>query len=230
MYIPGMYIYGLRKNESMKYKLIRSKRRTLCLEIRNATLVVRAPFLYPEFKIDQFVKTKEKWILKHIKKVKKQFQKKPNEIYLDGKKYSFEIVFSEKESVKIAGSRIIVMAKNRECVEEQIKNYFKLKTKERIEVLLGRYADVIGRNYDNQIIYKFFKSKWGSCSARNSLSFNAALSMAPPEIVEYVFIHEIVHIKVKNHGRDFWQRVSRIDPDYKTHRHWLSQNRDMLKI
>lgn len=214
----------------MKYKLIRSKRRTLCLEIKNATLVVRAPFLYPEFKIDQFVRTKERWILKHIDKVKKQFKKKPNEIYLDGKKHSLEIVVSEKESVKIASGRMIVMAKDRKYAEERMRDYFKLKTKERIEALLEKYADIVGEGYSNRIIYKFYKSKWGSCSAGNSLSFNAALSMAPPEVAEYVFIHEVVHIKVKNHGRCFWQRVSRIDPDYKMHRYWLSQNRDMLKI
>ena len=193
-------------------------------------MVVRAPFLYPQFKINQFVASKESWILKHIEKTKKRFRKNPNELYLFGKKYCLKIINSKDEKLTVNNDEIIIEAKNRKRAVDCLKDYLQAKTKNRIENLLAEYAGYLKYRVSGRIVYKFYKSKWGSCSANNKLSFNAALAMAPREIIEYIFIHEIAHLEVKNHSRRFWQEVEKMDPSYKIHRRWLSQNRDMLKI
>jgi len=59
------------------------------------------------------------------------------------------------------------------------------------------------------------KSRWGSCSKKGNLNFNYKLALMPPEIRDYVIVHEICHIKEFNHGRGFWDLVAEAVPDWK---------------
>jgi len=68
------------------------------------------------------------------------------------------------------------------------------------------------------------KSRWGSCGPRNDLNLNWLLVLAPPVIMEYVVIHELCHIKHKNHSKEFWGLVGDHMPEYQEHRNWLKQH------
>jgi predicted metal-dependent hydrolase len=74
------------------------------------------------------------------------------------------------------------------------------------------------------------KTKWGSCSTRGTLSFNWRLLMAPPEILDYVVIHELSHLKEPNHSAAFWALVEARCPNHKAHRRWLNKNGVMLSF
>ena len=64
----------------------------------------------------------------------------------------------------------------------------------------------------------------GSCSERNRLAFSFRLIMAPPEVIDYVVVHELAHILQKNHSSKFWDLVLEVLPDYRMHRRWLRDN------
>jgi len=68
------------------------------------------------------------------------------------------------------------------------------------------------------------ESRWGSCSEDNRLSFSFRLIMAPPQVIDYVVVHELMHIREKNHSSKFWDLVIEVIPDYKTHRRWLREH------
>ncbi len=68
------------------------------------------------------------------------------------------------------------------------------------------------------------RTRWGSCSLKGALSFNWRLIMAPPEVLDYVVVHELAHMKEHNHSKAFWDIVRRYCPDYAKHRTWLKQN------
>jgi hypothetical protein len=68
------------------------------------------------------------------------------------------------------------------------------------------------------------RTRWGSCSTRGTLSFNWRLVMAPPEVLNYVVVHELAHLRVPNHSREFWNLVSQYFPAYKEARLWLKRN------
>ena len=89
----------------------------------------------------------------------------------------------------------------------------------------------------NQLKFKYTKirissahTRWGSCSSNGTLSFSWRLVMAPPEIVDYVVLHELVHTQIKNHSNKFWLRLSEILPEYKMHVRWLKENGKSLTI
>ena len=73
-------------------------------------------------------------------------------------------------------------------------------------------------------------TRWGSCSSRGTLSFTWRLVMAPLEVVDYVVVHELAHLRVKNHSPAFWKEVEAILPDYKARQKWLKTNGKLLTL
>ena len=78
------------------------------------------------------------------------------------------------------------------------------------------------------IMVRCQKSRWGSCSSKGNLNFNCLLLLAPPDVMDYVIIHELCHRKEMNHSPEFWAEVARLMPDYEIHRAWLKEHGDRL--
>lgn len=82
------------------------------------------------------------------------------------------------------------------------------------------YAKQIGVDYGG-ITIRCQKTRWGSCSSKGNLNFNCLLMLTPPEIIDYVVVHELCHRKQMNHSKDFWLEVEKVLPDYKDRKKWL---------
>ena len=85
------------------------------------------------------------------------------------------------------------------------------------------YARIMGVSY-SRISIREQKTRWGSCSGQGNLNFNWKLILMPPEILDYVVVHELAHRKQMNHSKLFWAEVERILPDYERRRRWLKEN------
>lgn len=84
------------------------------------------------------------------------------------------------------------------------------------------FARVIGVTY-GKITIRNQKTRWGSCSSKGNLNFNCLLMLAPPEVLDYVVVHELCHRKQMNHSKAFWSEVEKVFPDYKEARKWLKE-------
>ncbi|MCR5213353.1 MAG: M48 family metallopeptidase [Eubacterium sp.] len=82
------------------------------------------------------------------------------------------------------------------------------------------FAPLVGVTY-GRITVRNQKSRWGSCSSKGNLNFNVALMLAPPEVLDYVVVHELSHRIYMNHSKDFWAKVESVCPSYKEHEKWL---------
>ena len=76
----------------------------------------------------------------------------------------------------------------------------------------------------NTIRFKYNTSNWGSCSAKKNLNFSTRLLFAPEDVINYVIIHELVHLKYLNHSSSFWSLVQAVMPDYKIKIKWLRKH------
>ena len=85
------------------------------------------------------------------------------------------------------------------------------------------FARVIGVTY-GKINIRNQKTRWGSCSSKGNLNFNCLLMLAPPEVLDYVVVHELCHRKQMNHSKAFWSEVEKVLPDYKEARKWLKED------
>ncbi|HUT85806.1 MAG TPA: M48 family metallopeptidase, partial [Elusimicrobiales bacterium] len=82
----------------------------------------------------------------------------------------------------------------------------------------------------NRVAIKDQKSLWGSCSHKGNLNFCWRIIKAPEEVLDYLVIHELAHIKNLNHSAEFWQTVETHCPECKKHRKWLNQYKERLFI
>ena len=82
---------------------------------------------------------------------------------------------------------------------------FKKYLRNRIEHL----AQLHGFKYNN-LTFKYMKTRWGSCSAKNNLNFNILMAHLPKSIQDYIIIHELLHTRIKSHSREFWAELDRI--------------------
>lgn len=71
---------------------------------------------------------------------------------------------------------------------------------------------------------KRMTSRWGSCGPRNDINLNWLLAFTPPTVLEYVVVHEICHIRHRNHSPEYWDLVSRLMPDWPAQRIWLKNH------
>ena len=85
------------------------------------------------------------------------------------------------------------------------------------------YAPLVGVRF-GQISVRSQHTKWGSCTAKGNLNFNCLLLLAPPEVLDYVVVHELCHRLEMNHSPRFWAQVKRVLPEYEQARRWLRLN------
>lgn len=120
-----------------------------------------------------------------------------------------------QEKLKEASRRKTVITE--EMRKDGVKKALKL-IPERVEY----YAGLMGVSY-GRITIREQKTRWGSCSCRGNLNFNWKLMLMPPEILDYVVVHELAHRKEMNHSRDFWKIVEQVLPDYQERRKRLRE-------
>jgi predicted metal-dependent hydrolase len=96
----------------------------------------------------------------------------------------------------------------------------KQQAKEDLSRRVSFWAPQVGVNFE-RIIIRAQRTRWGSCSNGGNLNFNCLLMLSPPEIRDYVVIHELCHRKHMNHSPGFWSEVAKHCPDYARHRKWL---------
>lgn len=105
--------------------------------------------------------------------------------------------------------------------DEDIKNLRKEAKKyipDRVKFIANKYW----LKY-NKVRITSAKTRWWSCSSRKNLNFTYRLILTPIEVIDYVIVHELAHLKEMNHSKKFWLEVEKMMSDYKVHRKWLKK-------
>ncbi len=123
-----------------------------------------------------------------------------------------KLAAKRKEEAEAVGYRQRMSSEETEALARRAKQV--------IPERVARYAPLVGVDYGRITIRKQ-KTRWGSCSSKGNLNFNCLLMLAPPEVVDYVVVHELCHRLEMNHSPRFWAQVERVFPDYKTAKKWL---------
>ncbi len=116
------------------------------------------------------------------------------------------------------------MAENMRKITEKEITELKKQAKKYIPGRVAHYAEQMQVDY-GRIAIRCQKTRWGSCSQKGNLNFNCLLMELPPEIIDYVVVHELCHRLQMNHSGKFWAEVEKVLPDYRERRRWLKRVR-----
>jgi predicted metal-dependent hydrolase len=215
--------------------------------VSNARIVVKpgqveivAPWQIPEHKLHKFVESKQQWVAKALKKmddsspqlagfVPEEYKSGAKITYL-GSGYPLTVKPSKLKRVKIEFNdgyiahvpQTMHPDEHSDQIKQALIRWMKKQTKQLVEQIVQVYA-LKKQLFPRSITVKTQKSRWGSCGIHNDININWLLIMASKEVLEYVVVHELCHIKVKNHSSQFWALVADHLPDYKSRRLWLKQ-------
>lgn len=215
----------------MNYKVVKSKRKTICISIvQSKEIIIRVPLKTTQKKIDEILKLRQNWIDEKIKqlseknffKTKKEYKNGETISFL-GKIYTMHFIETKKNVIEIDEDNIIIWYKKETNVEKILQKWF-YKQAERIftERFAACYKFFCEKfSYEECIVgfpilkLRKMKARWGSCSKKRVIVLNTTLIHTSIECIDYVIFHEFCHLKHHNHGKGFYEMQTDVNPDWK---------------
>ena len=185
-------------------------------------LVIKSPKV-TQRKIEQLLLKKASWINNAREKI--QYKKgKPLdfsntlELYFLGEAYPVTLTLHSKKRVQLDfdGEKFTLFyhTYDERLFQTHFDRFYKTEAQKHIPSHVELWAEKMGLPPTN-LRFRKTKRQWGSCSGKNVLSFNTMMMKLPHDVIQYIIIHELAHIKHKHHQKDFWQLVEQHLPDYK---------------
>jgi len=199
------------------------KRISLALENKNE-IIVKTPLKFKSHMIKEVVYEYKEWILKSIQRVpsKNSFDfVSGGVIPFLGVQYPMDLVINESmKNVRFSlNDEVFMVEYNKNCDAyedfiEGLKLFYKYNAPKIIDPLFEEWIYKT-QFFPNKVGYRYAKGRWGSCNHINNISINYKLLQFEQKAIEYVVLHELCHIREKNHSKKFWDLVSFHMPEYK---------------
>ncbi|MBW6515910.1 MAG: M48 family metallopeptidase [Candidatus Cloacimonetes bacterium] len=222
------------KKDQIQGVIIRSNRKTLSLTVTpDAELIIRAPYHLSEARIIEFVQHKNDWIRKRIgialetRPKERRFDEGASILYL-GEEYPISYREHTEQIIEL-GDKLFFNSKAQPKIREILVAWYIYQGYQIIPQRVKELSEKF--NYrPNDVKITKAERRWGSCSSKGSLCFSWRLMMAPLEVIDYVIVHELVHLEVRDHSSRFWKRVESFMPDFRQRKKWLRENDRRMRL
>ncbi len=216
--------------ESIAYDVRRSDDATqprIDMDIRGVTVVLPTD---ADEEPETLLEENAAWVVEKKRKFEAYRDDMPERNHEAGAEFPYlgeehEVVVESRSASEVEDGKLRLAEHHVEqtSVKRALETLYRRKARERFEDRADHYADEMGVEYE-KIEVRNQRTKWGSCSTTGTLGLNWRLMMAPPEVADYVVVHEIAHLREANHDDEFWALVAEHDPDYEDHAEWLERN------
>lgn len=207
------------------------RRKTVSIFIeRDGSVRVLAPISVSDEIIEKTIKAKEYQIFSRLAKWKELNQGHVNRQYVNGqsflyfgRNYRLEIVDKQDVPLKMTGGYFYLDKKYLDKADKIFKDFYR----ERISLKINERLKHISEKFTikpTTVKVLDLQNRWASWTPNNGLNFHWKCAMAPIAVIDYIIIHEMVHLIIPNHSAAFWNEVDKKMPDYKEHAEWLKQN------
>ncbi len=222
-------------DDPIEFRLTYSKRKSLEISVYpNGAVAVKAPLGTNEDLVMRRVRKRSRWIKKQIdyfsqfepRTPKRRFVGGESHLYL-GRKYRLKITQSKDEGVLLKRGffHIGVSANKPETVSALLENWYR----SRADLYFSQVFENCWENFQKKGLEKpalkirKMKTRWGSLSPKGKMTLNQDLIKAPRECIEYVVIHELCHLLHHNHGKEFYNLLDHLLPDWTKRKHKLEK-------
>ena len=226
----------------VEYRLICSKTaKWLRVRVGPTGVEVVQPVTRPVSEVEAFLRTNDVWIISQLERVERLHPiRRPSlneggEILYRGMPTAVQVI----NHVHRQGPARIVFGQDclqiiRNCASrtppaKSLENWLRKQARAAIEQHVAVVAGQLQRT-PRAIYIKDQRTRWGSCSSRQNLSFNWRLIMAPEFVLHYLVTHEVVHLAIPDHSKKFWLTVQSLCPETERARQWLCANGGRLYV
>jgi predicted metal-dependent hydrolase len=241
---PNEYMWQI-DGHAIPYQVKVSQRaRYVRLEIRgDGRLVVTRPAHVPLSAVEGILLKKKKWIIRHHEQRKREMSAHAVRAYEDGDTFLYlgsEVVLrvtcgdGMRVTVGLEGTELravlpasVPEEQRPQVLKAAIEKWYRAEAARQLPPRVHELARRDGLTF-RRIFIKGQKTRWGSCSSLGNLNFNWRLMMCPPEVIDYIIIHELCHLREMNHSPRFWKLVEERCPDYKERKAWLKQKGGLI--
>lgn|GEM_PF-2238547 len=233
-------IYLQSNGEEFNLQLRRSKRaKNIILKVNmSGEAEVVVPWYVSFSAAERFVKRNTQWLQENIEKNKAKKKSIPKRDFSTGTLLpvlgdvrQLVVKVEPKRSrsrFKEAGDTIEVVVARNSDVQVVLEKWYRAKAQQYYDRRVAHYTEIVGVQV-NKIVVSGARTQWGSCMRNKCrISLQWRLAQAPLYIVDYVIAHEVMHLKVRGHNKEFWHGVEGICPEYKQYRKWLRENGQTL--
>jgi len=234
--------------DPLSYQIKRTQRASKTrIVVTPEKIEVVAPLHVSEAMLHQFVNEQWHWIIQAVQKLKsraEQLHSLAPKAYHDGaaipyqgKTYSLSLTPTKLKRIRVEHSHVFTVHIPHTHLDtigsEEIKSAVTRWMKANVKMTVEQMVLLHGPKHNlfpKSVSIKSQKSRWGSCGIHNDIAINWLLALAPLEILEYVVVHELCHIKEKNHSKHFWALVAQHLPNYRSAQLWLKQHGRTLML
>lgn len=200
--------------EGFSYKLIRSARRSISIEISpSGEIIVRAPESMPISKIEKFIDEKSGWINAHVCAADNNYRlpviENGAKLTIVGSEYTVRL--NRCDRAFVSGETLVLPTDGTiSALYEFVKSVF-------LPYVTQKTFDAAKRcNFTvNCVRVGNARKRWASCSEKKTIAYTAALAFLPDVAVQGVTMHELCHTVYMNHGRNFYGLLGKVMPDYR---------------
>ncbi|UXY15164.1 M48 family metallopeptidase [Chitiniphilus purpureus] len=206
---------------ALEYSVVRSQRRSIGLKIDAQGLTVQLPLRVPLTEAEAVIQRKLAWIMRHLDALPP-----PRGALDDGSQVAW---LGQPRLLRLGAARTRLTetelwlqgdtARADEALVRLLQRSARSHFAERTALWAGRMGLAPRR-----VLLTSARGRWGSCSANGDIRLNWRLMQAPPEVIDYVVIHELAHLAELNHSARFWALVEQACPDWRQLRAWLRLN------
>lgn len=208
-----------------------ARRKTVSIFVeRDGSVKVLAPTTASDQSVEAAVKSKEyqifskiaKWKELNHGKVNREFVNGQSFLYL-GRNYRLKLMESQDVPLKISGGFFQLdkayLSKASKVFKEFYRDKAQKKIQERLKLIEEKFT-----HKPTSIKVLELQNRWASWTPKNGLNFHWKCIMAPVSVLDYIIIHEMVHLTHPNHLAEFWNELDKKMPDYREHENWLKRN------
>ena len=225
----------------MPYTLIRSPRRkkTLSIQVqRSGAVIVRVPMRTAQADIDRFLAEKNQWLQKTLDRQRRHNHDRCIREFAAGESFPYlgETYVLKVEDGAYPGDALIFTGREFMLNPDALKGarvLFHLWYQRQARIHFGERVRFFGGRmglFPRTVVLNNARSRWGACSTDDRLTFAWRLILAPRAVVDYVVVHELCHMKVRNHSRDYWRLVENVYPNHRPCRIWLKDHGHLLTL